>query len=221
MIINCKQIADYIKAELPKGKEYYNKLIVIIPEEATKPQQMYLNGILKDSEEFGFEVKQVEGITHFQLKGYKLLDLGGILDSNFVFGAEYPIPCTAVAVIEVLDGINIDVRGKTVLVIGRGKASGKPIAKILLDRNATVIQAHSHTTQKQLEILTACADIVISCAGVPSLIKGHMVKPSHIIIDVGNDVDFENVADKVAYITPQKQGIGLVTRACLLRRLVK
>ena len=127
----------------------------------------------------------------------------------------YP-PCTPQAVVEILDFYGIDVTGKKVTIVGRSLVVGKPLAMLLLAKNATVTICHTKTVNLSAEC--RAADILIACAGVPKMINADHVHNEQIIIDVGypGDVDFESVATKVKAITPVPGGVGPVTTSVLL-----
>ena len=138
------------------------------------------------------------------------------------------IPCTPLGCIELLNYYNIDVKGLDIVIIGASKIVGLPLALLLLQKEATVTICHIETT----DIIkhTKNADIVISCCGVPNLVKNHWIKDDVIIIDIGitvvdnkviGDVDFEDVKDKVKYITPVPGGIGPMTVTMLMYQTVK
>jgi len=140
------------------------------------------------------------------------------------------IPCTPKGIVEVLDSKNIEIAGKRVVVIGRSNIVGQPVAKLLLDRNATVTIAHSKT--KDLASVTKEADILIAAVGKPLFVKEDMVKEGAVVIDVGvnrnsetgklcGDVDFVNVEPKASYITKVPGGIGPMTITCLLENTIE
>jgi methylenetetrahydrofolate dehydrogenase (NADP+)/methenyltetrahydrofolate cyclohydrolase len=140
--------------------------------------------------------------------------------------------CTPAGVMALLAEYDIDVAGKNAIVIGRSILVGKPLALMLLEKNATVTIAHSHT--QNLGELTRQADIVVGAVGQPEIITAEMVKPGAIVIDVGinrvvdaegqarlvGDVDFAGVAPISSYITPVPGGIGPMTIAILLQNTV-
>lgn len=140
------------------------------------------------------------------------------------------IPCTPKGIVEVLDSKNIQIEGKKVVVIGRSNIVGQPVAKLLLDRNATVTIAHSKTAD--LASVTKEADILIAAVGKPLFVKENMVKDGAVVIDVGvnrnnetgklcGDVDFDNVEPKASYITKVPGGIGPMTITCLLENTIE
>ncbi|MFM7573466.1 MAG: bifunctional methylenetetrahydrofolate dehydrogenase/methenyltetrahydrofolate cyclohydrolase FolD, partial [Snowella sp.] len=140
--------------------------------------------------------------------------------------------CTPAGVMALLAEYNIDVGGKNAIVIGRSILVGKPLALMLLEKNATVTIAHSRT--QNLAELIRQADIVVGAVGQPEMITADMVKPGAIVIDVGinrvidssgnahlvGDVDFASVAPIAGYITPVPGGIGPMTIAILLQNTV-
>lgn len=139
----------------------------------------------------------------------------------------YP-PCTPQGVIELLDFYGIDVVGKNVTVVGRSLVVGKPLAMLLIAKNATVTVCHTKTA----DLASECkkADILIACAGVAKMIKKDFVHKDQIVIDVGvnvgedgklcGDVDYAEVAEHVKAITPVPGGTGTVTTCVLLKHVV-
>jgi len=158
---------------------------------------------------------------------------------KMTMGLDTFIPATPYGIITLLDRYNISTEGKTVLVLGRSNIVGTPIS-ILLSRNskvgnATVTLAHSRT--KNLEELCKESDIIVAAIGRDRFVKEHMVKEGAVIIDVGinsipdatkkkgyrlvGDVDFDNVVDKCAFITPVPGGVGPLTVAALMMNTLK
>lgn len=139
------------------------------------------------------------------------------------------LPCTAAGVLEILKKNEIQIEGKHCVVLGRSNVVGKPVSQLLLKENATVTMCHSKT--KNLKSICLKGDILIVAVGQPYFIKVDMVKENSVIIDVGinkdengklvGDVDFQNVKEKVSYITPVPGGIGPMTRAMLLKNCIK
>jgi len=133
-------------------------------------------------------------------------------------------PCTPAGVIELLDHHGVQIEGAEAVVVGRSDLVGKPVAQLLLQRNATVTLAHSRT--RDLPGVCSRADILIAAVGVPRLIGADHVKPGAVVIDVGinrtdaglvGDVDFDAVAGIASMITPVPGGVGPMTIAMLLR----
>ncbi len=137
----------------------------------------------------------------------------------------YAICCTPLGIIKLLDYYNIDVEGKSAVVIGRSNIVGKPMAELLNQRNATVTLAHSKT--KNLKSITKNADIVVSATGKPKMLTSDMVKKGAVVIDVGilkddgghlcGEADFEKIKDIASYITPVPKGVGPMTIAMLMQ----
>ena len=148
--------------------------------------------------------------------------------SGLWLGKDCIVPCTPAGVIRLIDSVGVDIAGKTAVVVGRSNIVGKPVAKLLLDRNATVIIAHSRT--KDLKAITLLADILVVAVGRAGLVTGDMVKEGATVIDVGmnrnaegklcGDVDFPSAAEKAGYITPVPGGVGPMTIAMLMKNTI-
>ena len=159
-------------------------------------------------------------------------DVDGLTPYNLgkLFSGEKPYvyPCTPKGILLLLDEYNIELDGKNIVVIGRSNLVGKPVAQMLLNRNATVTMCHSHT--KNLSEITKTADIVVSAVG-KNVIGEKMLKSNCVVIDVGifrdengklsGDVDFENVSKISAYISPVPGGVGPMTIASLMLNTVE
>ncbi len=133
-------------------------------------------------------------------------------------------PCTPLGVIELLDRYDVRLEGAEAVVVGRSDLVGKPVAQLLLQRNATVTMCHSRTSH--LATVCARADVLIAAAGKPGLIGADHVKRGAAVIDVGitrtaqglrGDVDFEPVRQRAGSLTPVPGGVGPMTIAMLLR----
>ncbi len=148
---------------------------------------------------------------------------------RMVSNLESFVACTPLGVMKMFEEYNIDLEGKDVVVVGASNIVGKPMASLLLNKNATVTVTHVYT--KDLKAHTLKADIVIVGVGIPNLIKEDMVKEGAIVIDIGinrlddgrlvGDVDFEAVSPKCSYITPVPGGVGPMTIAMLLQNTLK
>ena len=143
-------------------------------------------------------------------------------------GDENIVPITPLSVLTILEHEKINLKGRSVVIINHSNHVGKPLAALMLNRNATVTVCHVFT--KDLKNYTTSADILISATGVPKLINSDFVKNESIVIDVGiikteegicGDVDFESVKTKADKITPVPGGVGPVTIACSLRNMIK
>lgn len=138
-------------------------------------------------------------------------------------------PCTAEAVIEMLDYAGIDIKGKRVAVVGRSLVIGKPVSMLLMKRNATVTVCHTKT----VDMAGTCknAEILVAAAGSARMIKKEYVADGAVVIDVGinvddegnlcGDVDFDAISDIAAAATPVPGGVGSVTTSVLAKHLVK
>lgn len=133
-------------------------------------------------------------------------------------------PCTPYGCLKMLDAIGYELRGKHAVVIGRSNIVGKPMAMMLLGRDATVTVCHSRTSD--LKAMTLQADVVVAAVGKRNVLTADMVKPGAVVIDVGmnrddagklcGDVDFAGVKEVAGWITPVPGGVGPMTRAMLL-----
>ncbi len=139
------------------------------------------------------------------------------------------LPCTPNGIIRIIDYYGISLKGKNAVVVGRSDIVGKPMAMMLLARDATVTVCHSKTVD--LKQHTSCADILIAAVGRPGFITADMVKPGAVVIDVGinrtgdgklvGDVDFDTVKNVASYITPVPGGVGPMTVAVLMENTLK
>jgi methylenetetrahydrofolate dehydrogenase (NADP+) / methenyltetrahydrofolate cyclohydrolase len=136
-------------------------------------------------------------------------------------------PCTPLGVIELLDAHDVALQGAEAVVVGRSDLVGKPVAFLLLERNATVTMCHSRT--RDLPAVCSRADVLIAAVGRAEMVDADYVKPGATVIDVGinrtddglkGDVAFEAAAEKAGLITPVPGGVGPMTIAMLLRNTV-
>lgn len=174
--------------------------------------------------------------TDLQYKIDPVKDVEGVNPANIgyvVYGHTLIAPCTALAVMELIDSTGADLRGAEAVVVGASEIAGKPIALLLTERLATVTLCHIAT--RDLKSHTRRADILVVAVGKAALIGGEHVKPGAIVIDVGinrvtaadgskktvGDVDFEAVRSKAAFITPVPGGVGPMTVALLLKNTMR
>ncbi len=152
------------------------------------------------------------------------------INAGKLFTGQIPnsVACTPKGIIRILDEYGINVEGKNAVVIGRSNLVGKPIAQLLMQKNATV--THLHSKSKNIEFFTKNADIIVVATGKPKMLKGDMVKEGVVIIDVGisrvdgklsGDVDFDSVAPKASFITPVPKGVGPMTVAMLIQNTLE
>lgn len=154
---------------------------------------------------------------------FHLYNVGGLVVGNTVFP-----PCTPYGVVKLLEHERIPVEGRNVVVVGASNIVGKPMALMLMQRDATVCICHAKT--RDLAQFTILADILVVAAGKPNLILPQMVKTGAVVIDVGinrlpggklvGDVDFEGVRQKASYITPVPGGVGPMTVTMLLHNTI-
>ena len=156
--------------------------------------------------------------------GFKAENLGLLFQNNEGFTS----PSTPAGIMALIEGYNIDLEGKDVVVVGSSNIVGKPIAALILNSRGTVTICNIYT--KNLAEKTKNADILISAVGKAKLITEDMVKEGAVVIDVGinrvngkleGDVDFENVQKKASHITPVPGGVGALTVAMLLSNILK
>ena len=148
---------------------------------------------------------------------------------HLVLGAPGLRPCTPAGCIRMLDYAGIPIEGAHAVIIGRSNIVGKPMAHLLLERNATVTICHSRT--QNLAAIARTADILVAAVGRPHFVTADMVKEGATVIDVGinriapkklvGDVDFDAAAPVAGAITPVPGGVGLLTVAMLMENVVQ
>jgi len=156
--------------------------------------------------------------------GFSLYNVGGLVSGGTVFP-----PCTPYGVVCMLEYSNIPISGQNVVVVGASNIVGKPMALMLMQKEATVAICHLNT--RDLAQFTILADILVVAAGKPNLITAPMVKTGAVVIDVGinrladgtlvGDVDFDAVREKASYITPVPGGVGPMTVTMLLCNTIR
>ena len=143
-------------------------------------------------------------------------------------GKDCIVPCTPAGIMRMIDSIGLDLKGKRAVVVGRSNIVGKPVAKLLLDRHATVTIAHSRTVD--LGSVTREADLLVLAVGKAGLVTGDMVKPGAVVIDVGmnrnaegklcGDADYASCEKVASWITPVPGGVGPMTIAMLMKNTI-
>ena len=196
-------------------QENVNGILVQLPLPNHMNEQIILDTIHPDKDADGFHPLNVGKLS-----------ISSSNDENLL------IPCTPYGCLLMLKGLNLDLKGKNAVVIGRSNIVGKPMAQLLLKESCTVTIAHSKT--KNLPQLCSSADILVAAIGKPEIVKGEWIKDSAIVIDVGinrieiknngesktklvGDVMFSEAKLKASAITPVPGGVGPMTIACLLR----
>ena len=157
--------------------------------------------------------------------------------ANLWLGRKCIVPCTPKGIIAMRESTGVEIKGKKAVVIGRSNIVGKPVAKLLLDRNATVTIAHSRT--QDLAKVASEADILVAAVGRPKMVTADMIKPGAVVIDVGinrimvpgpdgtevsklvGDVDFDAASEVAGYITPVPGGVGPMTITMLMENTIE
>ena len=267
-MIDCKTIAARIKEDL-KPLVTEDKQLAIIQVGENPASNIYVKHKLNDAEELGVVAhyfqflesstngdilakinelnndEKIKGIIiQLPLPEHLNTELltNAIADEKDIDGfkstSKYT-PCTPKGIMTILDSLNMDLAGKTAVIIGKGKTVGKPLINLLLDRGVTVTVCHSKTNQVDLQRAVYYSDIVISAVGKTMVTKNMITNcvgkvpngiERKVIIDVGihrdengkqlGDIDKE-VRDVVEDITPYINGCGLLTRASLLQNLLE
>lgn len=151
---------------------------------------------------------------------------------NVVYGKSELAPCTAVATLRLIESTGTELRGKRCVVVGASATVGRPLAVLLMQREATVVSCNKYT--RDLHDLCRSADVLIPAAGVPGLVGKDMVRPGALVVDVGvnrvtgpdgsrqtvGDCDFQGVSEVAGWISPVPGGVGPMTVAVLLGNVV-
>ena len=190
------------------GRMDVDGLLVQLPLPAHISEEKVIQAISPDKDVDGFHVQNA---------------------GRLAVGIEGFVSCTPAGIIELLKRSGIEICGKECVVVGRSNIVGKPMAALLLRENGTVTVCHSRT--KELDKITARADILVAALGKPKFITAEYVKEGAVVIDVGihrgennklcGDVDFDSVAPKASYITPVPGGVGPMTIAMLMSNCLK
>ena len=197
------------------NQENVNGILVQLPLPSHMNEQIILDSIHPNKDADGFHPLNVGKLS-----------ISSTNDENLL------IPCTPYGCLLMLKGLNINLEGKSAVVIGRSNIVGKPMAQLLLKESCTVTIAHSKT--KNLPELCRNADILVAAIGKPEIVKGEWIKKTAIVIDVGinrievqnngelktklvGDVMFSEAKLKASAISPVPGGVGPMTIACLLR----
>lgn len=177
----------------------------------------------------GLDTEQVQSLIAVEkdVEGVNPANIG-----NVVYGRRSLVPCTALAIMEMVESTGVSLPGARCVVVGASNIVGKPVVVLLMRAEATVVSTNIHTPNQ--EALTREADVLIAAAGVPGLITAEMVKPGAVVIDVGinrvrdesgkrrtvGDVCFDAVSQVAGWISPVPGGVGPMTVAMLLRNTV-
>jgi methylenetetrahydrofolate dehydrogenase (NADP+)/methenyltetrahydrofolate cyclohydrolase len=177
----------------------------------------------------GVDTERVQSLiaTDKDVEGVNPANIG-----NVVYGRRSLVPCTALAVMEMIESTGIKLPGARCVVVGASNIVGKPVAVLLMKAEATVISTNIHT--KDLRELARSADVLVAAAGKAGLITRDMVKPGAVVVDVGinrikgpdgksrtvGDVAFDEVSEVAGWVSPVPGGVGPMTVAMLLRNTV-
>ena len=245
-LVGNDSASEYYVESIKKQSLKYNVLVTVAKFESEEINEGQLiekiQSLNNDSDVHGIMVqkplpKHIDGSKVEQIispdkdvDGFHALNAGLMLQEKECF-----LPCTAEAIIEMMNFYNISAEGKHVVVVGRSTVVGKPVANLLLykqkNRNATVTVCHSRTSD--LGQFTRHADILITAVGIANLVKNDMIKDGVIILDAGinevskpdgkvgyvGDVDFDSCGEKSSAITPVPGGVGSVTTSILFKHL--
>ena len=211
--------------------------VIRLPEETTQAELLKLVGELAADKAVNGILVQLPLPAHIDEKAVidaipPEKDVDGFSPVNvgrMQIGEPCFLPCTPAGCIRMIESTGTPIEGKHAVVIGRSNIVGKPAALLLLAKNATVTICHSRTAN--LKELCASADILVAAVGKAGFVTGDMVKPGAVVIDVGinrgedgklhGDVDFAAACEKASYITPVPGGVGLMTRAMLMKNTVQ
>ena len=219
----CDEVGITVRSFLLDENASQKELLTIIDDCNSDPK---VNGILV---QLPLPKHIEEDIVINAISPEKDVDGLNILNQGkLMVGEEGLYPATPKGVITLLKANNIEIASKNVVVIGRSKLVGKPLAMLFLNENATVTIAHSKTAN--LKDVTKKADIIAVAVGKAKFLTGEMVKRDVVVVDVGinrldgklcGDVDYESVNEVASYITPVPGGVGPMTIASLLENIIR
>jgi methylenetetrahydrofolate dehydrogenase (NADP+)/methenyltetrahydrofolate cyclohydrolase len=244
ILIGCDPASEYYVSNVEKQAKKYNVLLTVKKYDDISQGDLLseLSSLNHDDSVHGIMIQKPlpkhispdvidQSIApQKDIDGFHPLNAGLMLHEKDCF-----LPCTALAILQILDHYEISAEGKHIVVVGRSNVVGKPVANLLLykqkNRNATVTICHSRTPS--LSNFTRLADILITAVGKPLLIKKDMIADGVVIIDAGineiaspegksiyvGDVDYQDCFEKTSAVTPVPGGVGSVTTAILFRQL--
>ena len=214
----CEEAGIYSEKHALSAETTQDELLALVADLNARPQ---INGILVQLPLPGHidEDAVVDAIDPDKdVDGFHPVNVG-----HMVIGKESLLPCTPHGCMVMLEEIGYDLTGKEAVVVGRSNIVGKPVALMLLEKNATVTVCHSRT--KDLPEVVRRADVVIVAVGRPEMVKGDWIKEGAVVIDVGinrteaglvGDVDYAAAAERASAITPVPGGVGPMTIAMVL-----
>lgn len=222
----CAEVGiEYVLHRLPATAGYDDiagRVLLLNAEDAVRALMVHL------PLPAGVDTERVQGLISAEkdVEGVNPANIG-----NVVYGRRSLVPCTALAVVEMIESTGIALRGKRCLVVGASNIVGKPVSVLLMREEATVISTNKFTPD--LPALARTADVLVAAAGVPGLVTGEWVKPGAVVVDVGihrlpgpdgkvvtvGDVDFASVRAAAGWVSPVPGGVGPMTVAMLLRNV--
>lgn len=224
---------SYIKGKLKDCKEVGIEAQLLKYDENIDQERLYrsiyeASRSIMDNDISGGVILQLPVPKHINAKLAIKYNVPAVLDVDGFCYSRHD-PCTPRGIIDWLMANEIQLDGKNVVIIGRSDIVGKPLAKMMEERNATVTLCHSHTNAASLEAFCQLADIIIVAVGKAKFFSMNL--PQHpIIVDVGinrdengklcGDVDYETMTNQGCYVTPVPGGVGLLTRLALLKNII-
>jgi methylenetetrahydrofolate dehydrogenase (NADP+)/methenyltetrahydrofolate cyclohydrolase len=229
--ITCKEVGiEYHLQELPPTKggprfeDIAGRVLLMNADDAISAIMVHL------PLPAGVDTERIQSLIdiHKDVEGVNPANIG-----NVVYGRRSMVPCTALAVMEMIESTGIRLPGAVCVCVGASNIVGKPVAVLLMRSEATVISTNIHT--RDLAEITRGADVLVTAVGKPGLITDNMVKPGAVVVDVGiarvkdangkertvGDVAFDEVCKVAGYVSPVPGGVGPMTVAMVLRNSVE
>ena len=224
----CREVGiDYRLHRLPAGSGYDDiagRVLLLNTDEDVKAVMVHL------PLPAGVDTERIQSLISPEkdIEGVNPANIG-----NVVYGRRSLVPCTALAAVEMIEWTRLPLPGATCTVVGASNIVGKPIAVLLMRAGATVISCNKET--RDVKGFCRGSDVVVAAAGVPGLIRGDMVKPGAVVVDVGinrvlgpdgkpitvGDVAFDEVRKVAGFVSPVPGGVGPMTVAMLLGTCVE
>jgi methylenetetrahydrofolate dehydrogenase (NADP+)/methenyltetrahydrofolate cyclohydrolase len=224
----CREVGiDYRLHRLPAGSGYDDiagRVLLLNTDDDVKAVMVHL------PLPAGVDTERIQSLIapEKDIEGVNPANIG-----NVVYGRRSLVPCTALAAVEMIEWTRLPLPGATCTVVGASNIVGKPIAVLLMRAGATVVSCNKET--RDVKGFCRQSDVVVAAAGVPGLIRGDMVKPGAVVVDVGinrvlgpggkpvtvGDVAFDEVREVAGFVSPVPGGVGPMTVAMLLRNCVE
>jgi len=231
--IDCKEVAHRWKEALRQSGAKAQLLVIQAGDDPASAA--YIKGKIRDAEEIGFVCRHhhVPAIDREQVLGEVLSALDAAAADEAVDGVivqDSPFaPCTPAGVMDLLGELGVELGGKLCVIVGRSDIVGKPLARLMTAADGTVTLCHSRTPEELLHRLAGMADIFVSAVGKAGLIPARLFKDGAVVVDVGIDRTPEGLRGDIRVtegtgdirLTPVPGGVGLLTRATLMRHLLR